>query len=115
MKKFLITSLGAVLLFVLPIAVVAAELYGKFSTNNSSILQSATIFVRCDNWQQSAGIGGDGKYNVRGIPGNKGCYFTVQHPQYGESAEIRFNTNKSVITFNAELRLKENRILVLRR
>ena len=115
MKKFLFASLGAVLLFTLPTVVVAAELYGKFSTNDSSILQGAAIFVRCDDWQQSAGIGRDGKYSVRGIPGNRGCYFTVQHPKYGESAEIRFNTNKSVITFNAELRLKDNRILVLRR
>jgi hypothetical protein len=115
MKKFVFSFLGVFLIFTLPTIANAAELYGKFSSNNSSLLQGATILVKCDDWQQSVNIGKDGNYNVRGIPGNRGCFFTIKHPKYGESPEVRFNTNKSVVTLNAELRVKDNRILVLRR
>ena len=115
MKNFVYSSLGGFLMFTLASTASAAELYGKFSSANRDIFQEAVLFVSCDDWRQSVNIGKDGKYNVRGIPGNRGCFFTVKHPKFGESPEVRFNTNKSVVTLNAELRVKDNRILVLRR
>lgn len=115
MNKILFSFLWGFLILALPASVNAAELYGKFSSNKSNLLKGASIFVKCDDWQQTVSIGSDGKYNVRGIPGNRGCFFVVKHPNYNDSPQVRFNTNKSVVTLNAELRLRENRILVLRR
>ena len=115
MRKFTFSSLGIIFLFSLSTASYAAELYGKFSPEKSDILKDAKIIVKCGDWKQSVTIGRDGKYSVRGIPGNRGCFFTIQASPYTESAEVRFNTNRSVVTFNADLKLKSNRILVLRR
>ena len=115
MNKLLFSFLGGFLILTMPALANAAELYGKFSSNKSSLLKGATMFVKCDDWQQTVKIGSDGKYNVRGIPGNRGCFFVIQHPKYKDSPQVRFNTNKSVVTLNAELRQRDNRILVLRR
>jgi hypothetical protein len=115
MKKFLLTTLGIFLLLALSAIANAAELYGQFSASDPAILRGAVIIVQCDEWQRSVSISKHGKYSVRGVPGNRGCFFTIQHPNFRESAKVGFSTNRSVVTLNAELRIRDNRILVLRR
>lgn len=117
MKKYILLPAVLILIIALPALTYAAELYGKFSSSNPDILLDALVSVKCNNYSRSTNISSDGKYSVRGIPGNQGCYFTITYPdsKYSDSPIVRFNTNRSVVTINAELRLKNNQILVLRR
>lgn len=101
-----------------PGSVQAAELYGRFFSADPAILAGARIEVTCGSWRESdrgIAIAADGRYVVRAIPGGRGCSFVISHADYGESGRVNFNTNRSVVKIDAELRLRGRQILVLRR
>jgi hypothetical protein len=92
-----------------------AELYGTFTAGNSNIFRGAKVEVKCGDWEKMVPVASSGKTNLRGIPDGRGCYLTVHHPDYRQSPGVQFNTGKSVVTLNAELRIIKNQIILFRR
>ena len=117
MTRIFILALAGILTIISIKSVNGAELYGRFSSKHANIFDDAEAEVNCGKWEKTESIASNGKVNVRGIPGGRGCYLVIHHPNYKKSPKIQFSTRKSVVTLNAKIKIrkKDNRIIVLRR
>ena len=108
--------LAAILVLCLaPAAAEAAELTGRISLSDETAHQAQDMRVRlaCPQYDNAVGVA-NGSYTLRGLPANSACELTVEVNNL-VSKPIRIQTNASLVRFNAEVRLLDNRLIVLRR
>ena len=89
-------------------AVNAAELRGQLSG-----IANASVKVNCPGGGGSSTISSSGSYSVKDLPAGKNCSFSVSQGA-AKSVNIPFSTARSVTVYSGQLRLRGNRILVLR-
>ncbi|MCP4255370.1 MAG: hypothetical protein GY775_18595 [Candidatus Scalindua sp.] len=114
MSKIYFVVLVAILTVISTKTVNGAELHGKFSYGGK--LTEFTVDVKCGDWsREKLPIAGNGKIYVRGLPGNRNCYLTVDHSGYKRSPRVLFSTRSSVVSIVATLKIRNGQIIVLSR
>ena len=118
MKSFKTTTLLSLLIFIsLCTDINASEIRGRiWHSSKSTSITDASINVTCNGKliASRSPVNKDGTYSIRSIPSGRDCNFTVNFNEK-VSAPLPVRTKKSVTVLNAEIRLLNNRLLVLPR
>jgi hypothetical protein len=117
MNKRFLWSLAALTVLVISTDLGAAELRGRLWGSSGQGVQPGTMVqVTCqgENPRDPESVAHNGSYSVRGLPPERGCQLTVIVGG-ARSQPVAFNTSRSVVSFNAEVRNYQGRILVLPR
>lgn len=91
----------------------AAELRGQLSYDSQQ-LNGPVVTVFCRGIQTGeTAIGASGNYAVRGLPAGQDCSFQVS-AMGAISKRIPFSTTRSVTIYSGKLRIRNDKILVLK-
>jgi len=108
-KKLLLNVLSTLCLLFFSSLINAAELRGRLTG-----IAGASVAVECSGFGPLASsIAGSGAYAVMSLPAGKDCSFRVSKGA-ASSTGIAFNTSQSVTIYNGQLRMYEDRIVVIR-
>lgn len=116
MKKNILTILALLICWSITTIAVAAELRGNFfAAKDTSIPKEAKIHVTCGSKTYDETIRPDGSFSVRRLPSRTGCVYRVMFSDSFKSKEIAFNSGRSVVKINAEIRKYKNLLLIIPR